>query len=115
MNDAAGTQIKRWLPFLLFALLAGCDEPKHVDGTAFRREIELRNAQTMVWSEFLGERDGKVFLRRKTMSSVGNRWNEEIWFTETGNLDAAFLSQLRTEAASQASQAVGVPGVSPQR
>lgn len=52
----------------------------------------------MVASEYLGERDGKVFLKRRTMSLVSQeRWNEEIWFTETNNLDAAFLAQLKMD------------------
>ena len=36
----------------------------------------------MVCSDYLGEKDGKVFLRRKTMSLVSkDKWNEEVWFT----------------------------------
>lgn len=90
--------IKKWLPILMLTLLTGCNEPKHVSGADFKREFELRNAQTMVCSEYLGEKDGKVFLRRKTMSLVSkNRWNEEVWFTETNNLDSAFLEQVKKE------------------
>ena len=88
--------MKKWMPILMVALLAGCNEPKQVSGTDFKREYELRNAQTMVSSEYLGEKEGKLFLRRKTMSLVNKKkWNEEIWFTETNNLDAAFLTELK--------------------
>jgi hypothetical protein len=97
-------------------LLSGCNEPKQVTGTDFKQEYELRNAQTMVSSEFLGEKDGKVFLRRKTMSLVNKKkWNEEIWYTETNNLHATFLEKLKKEAPSQASEAIGANAPQPQR
>jgi len=88
--------MKKRVPVLMLLLLSGCNEPKHVPGTDFKREYELRNAQTMVSSEFLGEKDGKVFLRRMTMSLINKKkWNEEIWYTETNNLDATFLEKLK--------------------
>jgi len=108
--------MKKWMPVLMLALLAGCNEPKQVSGTDFKREFELRNAQTMVASEYLGEKDGKVFLRRKTMSLVNKKkWNEEIWFTETNNLDAAFVAELKKEIPNQASEAIGASAPQPQR
>ena len=82
----------------MLACLVGCDKTKHVSGSEFKREFELRNAQTMVASEYLGERDGKVFLMRKTMSLTSkDKWNEEVWFTEADNLDPAFLQELEEE------------------
>ncbi len=89
--------MKRWIPLLMIAFLAGCNGLKHVTGSEFKREYELRNAQTMVSSEYLGEKDGKVYLRRKTMSPVRSKWKEEVWFTEASNLDPAFLEQLKRE------------------
>jgi hypothetical protein len=100
--------MKQWIPILLaLALLAGCNKPKRVSGAEFKREFDLRNAQTMVWSEYLGEKEGKAFMLRKTMPLVGSKWREEVWFTETNNLDSAFLEQLKKEAQMQASQAIG--------
>jgi hypothetical protein len=94
--------MKKCLPILMLTLLTGCNEPKHVSGADFKREWELRDAQTMVCSEYLGEKDGKVFLKRKTMSLVSKeRWNEEIWFTETNNLDSAFLDQMKKETTAE--------------
>jgi hypothetical protein len=79
------------------ACLTGCQETKHVTGPEFRREYDLRNAQTMVSAEYLGEKDGKVYLKRRTMSLVAqSKWNEEIWFTETNHLEAAFLARLKS-------------------
>lgn len=88
----------KYLPIMMLTLLTGCNEPKHVSGVDFKREWELRDAQTMVRSEYLGEKDGKVFLKRKTMSLVSkDRWNEEVWYTETNKLDAALLERIRKQ------------------
>ncbi len=95
--------MKQWILLLSLALLSGCNKPKRVSGAEFKREFELRNTQTMVWSEYLGEREGKAFLRRKTMPLVGSKWREEVWFTETNNLDSAFLEQLKRAATTQPS------------
>lgn len=90
--------MKKWTPLLILACLTGCNGPKHVTGAEFKREFDLRHAQTMVSSEYLGEKDGKVFLKRKTMSLVNQkRWNEEVWFTETNNLERTVLDQLKKE------------------
>jgi hypothetical protein len=77
-------------------VLTGCDAPKHVSDEAFKREFDLRNAQTMMASEYLGEKDGKVFLMRKTLSLFNKKkWNEEVWFTETNTLDLTTLDQMK--------------------
>ena len=104
--------MKRWMPLLLLVLLTGCDAPKHVPGADFKREFDFRNAQTMVWSEYLGEKDGKVFLRRNKMSLVSKKkWNKEIWYTETNNLDSVFLEQLKKEKVpNQAAHDMASPG-----
>jgi hypothetical protein len=107
---------KKWSPILMLALLAGCQEPKHVTAEEFKREYALRNAQTVVSSEFLGEKDGKVFLRRKTLSLANKRkWNEDLWYTETNNLDAAFLELLKKDTPGQAAKAIGADAPPPQR
>mgnify|MGYP006310090877 CR=1 FL=1 len=84
---------------LLTVMLTGCDKPKHVSGAEFKREFELRNQQTMFWAEYLGEKNGNVFLRRKRAPLVGKRWKEEVWFTEIENLDPDFLKELKQERA----------------
>jgi len=90
--------MKYWFPLLTLICLVGCDNAKHVTGPEFQREYELRNAQTMVASEYLGEQDGKVYLVRKTMSLVSkDKWNEEIWYTEADNLDSTFLQILKND------------------
>jgi len=46
--------MKKWIPIMMLMFLSGCNEPKQVSGTDFKREYELRSNQTMVSSEYLG-------------------------------------------------------------
>jgi len=85
-----------WLT-LLILLPVGCGGPKHVSGAEFEREYELRDTQTLFWAEYLGEKDGKVLLRRKSAPLVGDEWNEEIWYTRIDELDPQFLQELRAD------------------
>ena len=53
----------------LVVMLTSCTEtPKHVSGTKFKSEYELGNRQTMHQSEYLREKDVRLYLRRKSMS-----------------------------------------------
>ena len=50
-------------------------------------------------SEYLGEKDGRFYLRRKSMSLLNkNKWNEEIWYAIAEDLELTFLKKLRREA-----------------
>ena len=84
----------------LVVMLTSCTEtPKHVSGAKFKSEYELGNRQTMHQSEYLGEKDGRFYLRRKSMSLLNkNKWNEEIWCAIAEDLEPAFLNKLRKEA-----------------
>ena len=84
----------------LVVMLTSCTEtPKHVSGAKFKSEYELGNRQTMHQSEYLGEKDGRFYLRRKSMSLLNkNIWNEEILYAIAEDLEPAFLNKLRKEA-----------------
>ena len=91
--------MKMLIPILGILLLSGCNEPKQVSGADFQHELDLRNAQTMVASEYIGEKNGKVYLRRRAMNPINpKKWNEEVWFTEKNNLDASFIERLKIDA-----------------
>ena len=75
-------------------MLSGCSSLKHVDATTFSRQIELNNMQTVVWSEYIGQADGKAYLLHKRLPLVGSKWKEYVWFTEVDELDSAFLVEL---------------------
>ena len=49
-------------------------------------------------SEYLGEKDGRFYLRRKSRSLLNNKWNEEIWYAIAEDLEPTFLNKLRKEA-----------------
>lgn len=86
--------MRKMLPvLLLMVLLAGCNKSTHVSGAQFQREYEIRNQQTMITSKYMGEKGGNVYLKR----THGDGLKEEIWFTETKNLDPSFLKELRQE------------------
>jgi len=80
-------------------MLTSCTEtPEHVSGAKFKSEYELGNRQTMHLSGYLGEKDGRFYLRRKSMSLLNkNIWNEEIWYAIAEDLEPAFLNKLRKE------------------
>ncbi len=61
----------------------------------FKRQYDLRNMQSVYWADYLGEKDGKVYLLRKRAPLIGKNWKEEILFTEVAGLDPAFLQILR--------------------
>ena len=84
----------------LVVMLTSCTEtPEHVSGAKFKSEYELGNRQTMHLSGYLGEKDGRFYLRRKSMSLLNkNKWNEEIRYAIAEDLEPAFLNKLRKEA-----------------
>jgi hypothetical protein len=89
--------MKRIAIFALLSIcLSGCDKPKHVTGDEFKLQYELGSNQTMATSEYLGEKDGHVYLSHKKMSSLNpEKWTQEIWFTEVSGLEPDFATELR--------------------
>ena len=75
-------------------VLTGCSSLKHVDAATFRHEIELNNMQTVAWSEYIGQAEGKAYLLRKRAPLIGSTWEKYVWFTEVDELDSAFLAEL---------------------
>ena len=49
--------------------------------------------------KYIGEKDGKFYLRDLSISLISKRkWNEKILYTEDSELDATFLKQLRDQS-----------------
>ncbi len=53
--------------------------------------------QSVYWADYLGEKDGKVYLLRKRAPMLGSKWKEEVLFTEVAGLDTEFLKVLRKQ------------------
>lgn len=73
-------------------VLAGCASVHHVSPKRF--EIEAHLIQTLHWSEYIGEADGKAYLLRKSAPLIGRNWNEEILYTEAAGLSPEFRKRL---------------------
>jgi hypothetical protein len=68
---------------------------QHVTAEELKRQYDLRNMQSVYWADYLGEKDGKVYLLRKRAPLIGENWKEKILLTEIARLDPAFLQILR--------------------
>jgi hypothetical protein len=81
----------------LLVFLFGCNELLHVTAEEFKWQYSNRNMQSVYWADYLGEKDGKVYLLRKRAPLIGSKWKEEVLFTEVNGLDADFLKILREQ------------------
>lgn len=85
------------LHLLCLTLVAiSCNKsPKYVSGLDFQKEYELGANQTMKLSTYLGETNDMYYLSCKTRSLIGGGWKEEIWYTQSEDLEPKFLDKLR--------------------
>ncbi len=82
----------------LGVLLCGCAGPRRVSATEFQQEYAgIGQPQTMHTITYLGQRGGRAFLRRRSMSLVNQKkWSDEVLYVEFGELDPAFRESLPT-------------------
>ena len=80
-------------------LLVGCgSNPKRVSGVEFQDCFRSGTGSMHIY-EYIGEKDGKFYLRHKSMSLINKRkWNEKILYTEDSELNPTFLKQLRDQS-----------------
>lgn len=80
---------------LLVALLCGCTGPEHVSPAEFKKQYDwVGKPQTMREVAYLGQRDGKAFIRVSSMSSVGQKWSDHIIYVELKELEPVFRDAL---------------------
>jgi hypothetical protein len=73
------------------ALVGGCAEPKHVSPDEFKKQYAVVGIlQTMRDITYLGQRDGKAFIRVRAMSSLGKEWSDHVIYVDASELDPAF-------------------------
>ena len=91
--------MKQLLIIITALVLVGCgSNQERVSGEKF--QACLRSGPTsMHIYEYIGEKDGKFYLRHLSMSLISKRkWNEKILYTEDSELDSTFLKQLRDQS-----------------
>ena len=91
--------MKQLLITIVAVVLIGCSSnPKRVSGAEFQECIRLGTSPMHIY-EYIGEKDGKFYLRYKSMSLISKRkWNEKILYVEGSELDATFLKRLRAQS-----------------
>jgi hypothetical protein len=76
----------------------GCSSLKHIESSEFKRQIELNNMQTLYWSQYIGQADGRAFILRKRVPLIGKKMKEEVLFTETDQLEKRLLRNSKKES-----------------
>jgi uncharacterized lipoprotein YajG len=87
--------MKLLTPLLLALLLCGCSGPKHVSAVEFKKQYaSVRMAQSMHSVTYLGQRDSRAYINRRSMSTVSGKWSDHVIYVELAELDAAFRDSL---------------------
>ena len=96
MPKSSLTQI---LTTIAAVVLLGCgSNPKRVSGPEFQDCFRSGTGSMHIY-EYIGEKDGKFYLRHLSMSLISKRkWNEKILYTEDSEFDETFLKQLRDQS-----------------
>jgi len=78
----------------LIAALFGCDKYQRISGSEFQKQFQLRNMQTLYVGEYLGKKDGKAFMRIRSLSSITSETKETIVYSYVNELEAVFRDEL---------------------
>jgi hypothetical protein len=88
-------RMKLFAPLLLAVLLCGCAGPEHVSPAEFKKQYDwVGKPQTMREVAYLGQRDGRAFIRVRSMSTVSKKWSDHIIYVELAELEPAFREAL---------------------
>src|SRR5262245_59328265 len=80
---------------LLACALCGCSGPDHVSATEFKGQYGwVGQPQSMHAVTYLGQRDGRAFIRVSSMSAVSQKWSDRVIYVELSELDPEFRSSL---------------------
>src|SRR4030095_14454898 len=94
-RSATTARMKFIAPLILAALLCGCTGPEHVSPAEFKKQYGLvGEPQTMHSLSYVGQRDGKAFIRVSCISTVSKKWSDHIIYVELTELDPAFRDAL---------------------
>jgi hypothetical protein len=80
---------------VLAFLLCGCSGPKHVSAAEFKKQYaSVGMAQSMHSVTYLGQRDGRAYINRRSMNTISGKWSDHVVYVELTELDAAFRDSL---------------------
>ena len=88
--------MKLFIPLLIVLLLCGCSKPEHVAPGEFKKQYaRVGQAQTMHDISYLGQRDGRAFIRVRSMSTYDSKkWSDRVIYVELVELESAFRESL---------------------
>jgi hypothetical protein len=87
--------MKPFTPLLLALLLFGCTGPEHVSPAKFKAQYAaVGQAGTMQTAQYLGQRNGRAFIRVSSMSTVSRKWSDHLIYVEVAELES--LGDIRT-------------------
>lgn len=91
--------MRTFAPFLLILLLLpGCTGPKRVSAAEFkRRYARVGLVETLHTHTYLGQNDGRAYIRARSMSLLSHNSSEKIIYAELRKLDPAFRDSLPKE------------------
>ncbi len=88
-------RMKPLAPLFFALLLCGCTGPEHVSSTKFKAQYAVvGKAGTMQTAHYLGQRDGRAFIRASSMSTVSGKWSDLIIYVELAELEPTFRDSL---------------------
>jgi hypothetical protein len=79
-------------------LFSACGGLLHVSPDEFKTDYRMPIG-TMVWSRYLGQKDGRAYVRVSRLSSMGHSSTDEVVYVELSELDPAFRDSLPKDAA----------------
>ncbi len=87
--------MKLFAPLFLALFLCGCNGPAHVSPAKFKAQYAaVGQAGTMQTAEYLGQRDGRAFIRVSTMSAFSGKWSDHTIYVKLAELEPAFRDSL---------------------
>ncbi|MCK5578726.1 MAG: hypothetical protein KAI63_04300 [Planctomycetes bacterium] len=79
-------------------VFSGCWNIRHISPKEFKKRYEYSKIdETMYYYEYLGVKDGKVFLKKRSRSySHPGKWNVIIFCVELQSLDEELRKEIRS-------------------
>jgi c-di-GMP-related signal transduction protein len=67
----------------------------HVSATEFERRFAwVDQQQSMETVTYLGQENGRAFIRLRSMSTIGEKWSDRVIYVELAELDSRFRDSL---------------------